>query len=472
MKNLGIVTVTVLGLCCLLLPSQAIGQDFNQLLEAVDRLEASLKTAVEQESVLRKIEMKAVWVELAALKGQSPTGANNGDLAALKKQLNQLNRKLTKMPVGGPSGTDEQALMPLANDIEFLKAEIVLLRSFFEKNRNVLASLNNNVAIPSSNQGWTHEDQNFSSGVTFSGFVDASDFNNHNSGEASFSLDQMELDVIKEFSNQASLRADIEYVSDGAGGFSMDLEQGYLTYSLGHSQRWTFSFGKFNAPIGFELLDAPDMFQYSHALVFDLGLPTNLTGLMISTEFPAVVDWSFYLVNGWDVNTDNNKDKTFGTRIGITPVDNLNFGISVISGAEQDDNNSSRRTVLDLDITYNPLQMWTLGGEFNLGNETKTLADGTTGNWSGFLFMSNLAFSDRFGLTTRFDYFSDADGLRTGTVQDAKAICISPSWSIVDGLGGLFEFRYDWSNQDVFTGTDGTPKDNQVSTAVEFTYGF
>ena len=42
----------------------------------------------------------------------------------------------------------------------------------------------------------------------------------------------IELDVIKEFSGKASLRADIEYVSDGAGNFDMDLEQGYLSYNF------------------------------------------------------------------------------------------------------------------------------------------------------------------------------------------------------------------------------------------------
>ncbi|MCH7859583.1 MAG: hypothetical protein IID14_07795 [Candidatus Marinimicrobia bacterium] len=35
---------------------------------------------------------------------------------------------------------------------------------------------------------------------------------------------------------------------------------------------------KFSASIRFELLDAPDMYQYSHSLVFDDALPTNLRG--------------------------------------------------------------------------------------------------------------------------------------------------------------------------------------------------
>jgi hypothetical protein len=252
----------------------------------------------------------------------------------------------------------------------------------------------------------------------------------------------------------------------------MDLEQGYLTYKFGSATSWSMNFGKFNAPIGFELLDAPDMYQYSHALVFDLGLPTNLTGLMMTAEFSAVFDWTFYVVNGWDVNTDNNKDKTLGTRLGVTPSKNLNFGFSAISGPESDGNNSSRRTVIDWDLTYSPFERWTIGWELNWGNETKALADNASGAWIGFLFMNNWALSDRFAMTTRFDYFDDKDGLRTGDTQKLWAFCWSPFMSIADGLGTLVEFRIDGSNEDTFTGSDGLPTGTKISTAWEFTYGF
>ena len=70
---------------------------------------------------------------------------------------------------------------------------------------------------------------------------------------------------------------------------SPSTEQGYVTRSRAGSQDLEgnypiLTFGKFNAPIGFELLDAPDMYQYSHSLVFSRGLPTNLTGAMLAMD--------------------------------------------------------------------------------------------------------------------------------------------------------------------------------------------
>lgn len=453
-------------LTCLILASANTipAQDFNALLDAVEKIESNLKQLVKQEAQTRNQEMAKLRLELKAVTSYGP-GGTQSDMGSIITEL------------------------------EYLRQEVALWKSFFEKNKGALASLDGGV-IPTqdneheiqelsdrlsslsetldqvaANKGTSSHGPAWQEQIQFSGFVDASDFNDHNAGSSSFGLDQMELDVIKEFGGKALLRADIEYVSDGMGGFGMDLEQGYMSYSVGSSTSWTFTFGKFNAPIGFELLDAPDMYQYSHAIVFNNGLPTNLTGFMVTTEFPSVVDWTVYLVNGWDVNTDNNKGKTVGTRVGFTPFDNLNFGFSAITGTE-DDLGDSRRTVLDWDLTYNPMEFWTVGWEFNYGTESAGMPDGSSGNWTGFLIMNNWALGESFGLTARFDHFNDKDGLRTGTPQKWNAFAISPSMLIIDGLGTLFEIRYDWSDQNVFTDSYGEPKDNQVTSGLEFTYGF
>jgi hypothetical protein len=119
-----------------------------------------------------------------------------------------------------------------------------------------------------------------------------------------------------------------------------------------------------------------------------------------------------------------------------------------------------------------------LGGEYNHGLESNMLdtdGDGSldgSGNWNGFLLMSNVALGERFGLTTRFDLLNDDDGLRTGTAHSWKAFVVAPTVSIVDGLAGLIELRYDWSDEDFFTGHDGAPKNNMFTSALEFTYGF
>lgn len=68
---------------------------------------------------------------------------------------------------------------------------------------------------------------------------------------------------------------------------------------------------------------------------------------------------------------DNNSGKTFGGRIGFTPVAReglLNFGIGGSYGPEQDDTNSSQRWVIDLDATWNPTPRLLLAGELKRGD--------------------------------------------------------------------------------------------------------
>ena len=105
--------------------------------------------------------------------------------------------------------------------------------------------------------------------LNISGFVDAS-YSDADFSAGTFRLDQVEIDITKKLSNKLSLRADIYYLaSTSALTFDSIIEQGYLTYTLFVGNGLNISVGKFNAPIGFELLDPIDMYQFSHSLVFD-----------------------------------------------------------------------------------------------------------------------------------------------------------------------------------------------------------
>jgi len=325
-------------------------------------------------------------------------------------------------------------------------------------------------------------------GLKLTGFVDTSYVYDGNSGSSTFSFDEFELDVEKTLSDRASLRADINFrkvdYNDG-DSFNFDdiMEQGYVTYRAPMGGEVDFTFGKFNAPIGFELLDPPDMYQFSHALVFDYGLPTNLTGLMSSFNPGEMIDVSLYVVNGWDVSSDNNTDKTVGGRIGFTPAENINFGISGIYGAEKDDNNHDKRSVIDLDATITPVENLIIGAEFNYGTEDEaSLIDaGKDAEWVGALIMAHYDFTKWMGLTLRYGYFDDKDGSRIGLVEggddigDAvkrRAFTIASTFTITEGAGFLVEYRYDNADKDFFEDDDGKYTDNNHTVAVEFTYSF
>lgn len=303
-----------------------------------------------------------------------------------------------------------------------------------------------------------------------SGFVDASHFVDLADGGGEFGLDQAEVDVIHRASDKTLVRADLEWVKDGEA-FDAAVEQAFMQYDP--CELWTITFGRFNAPIGFELLDPNEMYQYSHALVFDHGLPSNLTGLMVDRDLGASFDLRAYAVNGWDVNAENNKLKTWGGRLGWSDGD-AGAGLSAIGGRDVDPSGGSfDRTVIDADLSYMP-DGWVFGGEINHGSVDPLAGD--TADWFGLLAMAHRDFDARWGLTMRWGLFDDRDGWTFGLVDDRpqkrQAFTIAPTLVLDEGFGALLEVRVDKSDRYAFTDRDGKPTDTKTTVAFEATYSF
>ena len=322
--------------------------------------------------------------------------------------------------------------------------------------------------------------------IEISGFVDASYTYTGIDGSNTFSLDQIEIDLSKDLGGIGTLNADLEWVSDGEGGFTLDAEQGYVTLDLGlgrgEGNYPTLTFGKFNAPIGFELLDAPDMYQFSHALVFDLGLPTNLTGAMLSMDLGGGIDVVVHLSNGWDQNVDVNTDKMIGGRLGYSHEELGGIGFSAMRGNESD--LTGNLTVYDIDLTLTPSPGLIIGGEYNNG---KTDVDeiNVENSWNGYMVMAHYDFSDVVGLTGRYDRFSreissslanpggGMDQPLDGLKMTQQAFAIAPTFALTDGLGFLMELRRDYSDDAIFYNSDtGDSETSQVNFAFEMTYSF
>ena len=307
--------------------------------------------------------------------------------------------------------------------------------------------------------------------VTYSGFVDVS-YADAENVDSSFTLDEVELDINAKIDDRLSLRADLNY-REVDGGLSADtvLEQGYITYKTDLGEHTLdITFGKFNAPIGFELLDPPDMYQYSHSLLFNFAIPTNLTGVMGTIKPSEQIDLSVYYVNGWDVNSDNNNHKTIGARFGLTPNEGLNIGLSLIRGAELDAGGDVR-TVIDVDLTVTSIDRLILGAEFNIGEEENQGIGGDDAEWMGLMVMANYEIDDKHSLTLRFDTLDDEGGTRIGVPVDVEvtSVTFAALRSLGENAGALFELRMDDADENIF---DGGTEDSQTSFALEFTYSF
>src|SRR2546428_3881738 len=105
------------------------------------------------------------------------------------------------------------------------------------------------------------------------------------------------------------------------------------------------SFGRFDTPFGYERHDAALNLTATTSEVNRFGRPMSMTGFQAAYQFTPWLDATAWVVNRWENETtedpleDNNRDKSFGGRVGFTPLSGaqlLNFGLGGGWGPAQD----------------------------------------------------------------------------------------------------------------------------------------
>jgi hypothetical protein len=264
----------------------------------------------------------------------------------------------------------------------------------------------------------------------------------------------------------------------------------------------SLSIGRFDVPFGIERHDEPLLLTATTSEVFTFARPNKMTGFQASYAFSPWLDVNAWVVNRWEAEVtdddfnDNNHAKSFGGRIGITPISRdglLTFGIGGFTGPEQDDNNDDVRSVLDSDATWTPVPRLLLAAEAVWGREENVsfrrrgipiedpAVEGQTVHWSGFSLLTHYDFVEAFGASLRYGYLKDNDGARTGVRQTLQSVTIAPVFHVsrlirdlgrtgstfprtrhpIDWVDLKLEYRLDFSNRAAFS--DAEPATNILS---------
>jgi Putative beta-barrel porin-2, OmpL-like. bbp2 len=301
----------------------------------------------------------------------------------------------------------------------------------------------------------------------------------------SFKVDVAEVVLQKAISKpgEAGFRIDFEAgssiprVSSSFGllqGQDVDLQQAFLSWIAPVGSGLRLDLGKFVTHFGYEVIDGYDSYNdnATRSFLFGFTIPFAHTGLKASYTFSDQLAGMFELCNGWDVARDNNSSKSIGLQLTWMPSKTVTVYGNFMTGPERANVNSDPRNLFNVVAQWKltDLTVFTLDAVY--GSEKGAVTPGKTASWSGIAGYARLGISDAFAFCLRAEYFNDADGARTGTVQKVKELTVTPEVKVSSHLIFRGDLRVDWSDADVFRNNDGVFKGNQATVLLNGIYLF
>ncbi len=294
------------------------------------------------------------------------------------------------------------------------------------------------------------------------------------------------LSVFRPWSDQlyffGQLTTHLEEADSGPPETAVEIDNLIVNWTPARLSTLTLSFGRFDAPVGFERDDEPLNLVPTTSFTFEHARPVKFTGVMARYTLNPTISVLGLVANGWDQEADNNSGKTAGFKLQAFPSSGFEIGAGVLYGPEEDSTNGAQRTLLTGDATWQPLQRLIVQAEAHRGSQRGT-------NWTGVVGQAFWRAGRSTGLTVRGEVLDDPDGARTGTAQQLSSVTISPWYFYREAQEGVFsnvEFttfrlpafslrpavRIDHSSQSVFEKKDGTLARSNLTALVELVYLF
>lgn len=324
--------------------------------------------------------------------------------------------------------------------------------------------------------------------VTFSGLVDTyygfnfnrprsrtNSLRNFDVNHNQFSLNLLEF-AMERPADPIGFRIDFDFgdtakmvASSEPGGTNLYqyLQQAYVTCKAPVGKGLSIDFGKFVTPLGAETIESAANYNYSRSLLFAWAIPYYHFGARLSYPINDKVSVMGMVVNGWNDVVDNNGGKTVHLAVNFTPTKRLSIAQNYIVGAEQPLNDSDKRHVLDTVVTLNATDKLSLMANYDYGMDRVA---GSRARYQGVAAYLRYALNSRLAFSPRVEWFTDPQGLATGTSQVLKETTFTTEYKVKPAMLLRAEYRTDWSDHDFFQKRSGAPARSQTTATLGMIY--
>jgi putative OmpL-like beta-barrel porin-2 len=247
----------------------------------------------------------------------------------------------------------------------------------------------------------------------------------------------------------------IHAAEPGTTAIFQNIEEGFVSYLAPVGKGLQFDVGKFTTPIGAEVIESKDNWNYSRSLLFALAIPYYHSGVRATYTVNDKVAFMADVVNGWNDVTDNNARKSFGVQATVKPTAALSIVQNYMAGPEQPHDNVDWRHLSDTIVTLTVNPKVSLMANYDYGSDTIA---GVKGHWQGVAGYARFQPNKYVAISPRVEWYQDAAGFTTGTPQTLKEVTSTVELKGKDNFLWRIEYRGDFSDAPVFTAPSGSVK--------------
>jgi len=270
-------------------------------------------------------------------------------------------------------------------------------------------------------------------------------------------------------------------------GKHYDVLELYLSYVAPISKGVRFDVGKFETPLGYEVIGGYDVYNdnFSRGYIFGYGLPFTHTGVKTSYGFNGRFSGALLITNGCDAVTRLNGGVTVTAEVSAITSKATSLTFNFMHGPERPHDNHDQRSLYEIvgDWKATPRLSFVIDGLY--ADEDHAATNGSDAIWKGLAVYPKYRVTGNFSLAFRGEIFGDDGGSRTGTSQTLQGYTLTPEYALpvkvsrfisafrhLDGkLVVRGDFRQDFSDHATFRkGTGFTNR--QFTTAANLIYLF
>lgn len=264
-----------------------------------------------------------------------------------------------------------------------------------------------------------------------------------------------------DFGKTADLVAAYEPEADGKEIYK-HLQQAYLSVLAGHNLQ--LDAGKFVTPLGAEVIESQDNWNYSRSVLFGYAIPFYHVGVRATLPVNDKLTVAGYLVNGWNNSSEIHGDfPCVGVSATAKPTPKLTWIANYMGGQEAD--GGATRHIFDTTLTVSATPKLSLQGNFDYGHEGVV-------SWWGLAAYAKVQVKPTWALVGRYEYLDDSDGGFMTIGQRAQTLTVTSDHLVAGALKVRLEYRGDFTKDPFFTDENGNRKDSQHAVLAGLVYTF